>query len=80
MISNYRRKIGLSQVECEREIGVSHSTWSDWETGKRLPTVGMCRRLAMLLRVDLETLIRACHPEVIKVMEIIEAKRRGQAA
>ena len=36
-IKETRKKVGLSQVEAEKYIGVPHRTWQDWELGKRTP-------------------------------------------
>ena len=36
-IKETRKKVGLSQVEAEKYIGVPHRTWQDWKLGKRTP-------------------------------------------
>ena len=36
-IKETRKKVGLSQVEAEKYIGVPHRTWQDLELGKRTP-------------------------------------------
>jgi putative transcriptional regulator len=54
-----RAKVGLSQQEFARLIGVSARTLQDWEQGRRQPT-GAAK---MLLRVA------ASHPEVLLAMQ-----------
>ena len=43
-----RRRLGLSQMELARRIGVPHETIRNWEQGKRCPT-GAARALLRVL-------------------------------
>ena len=52
-----RRRLGLTQVEFARRIGVSHETVRNWEQGKRRPT-GAARALLRVLDKAPETALR----------------------
>ena len=52
-----RRRVGLTQVEFARRIGVSHETIRNWEQGKRGPT-GAARALLRVLDKAPETALR----------------------
>ena len=52
-----RRRLGLTQVEFARRIGVSHETIRNWEQGKRGPT-GAARALLRVLDKAPETALR----------------------
>lgn len=52
-----RRRMGLTQVEFARRIGVSHETIRNWEQGKRGPT-GAARALLRVLDKAPETALR----------------------
>lgn len=45
-LQQWRRAQQLSQDSAARMLGVAASTWSHWETGRRMPTP----RLLLLLR------------------------------
>ncbi|MCY4406176.1 MAG: helix-turn-helix domain-containing protein [Rhodospirillaceae bacterium] len=52
-----RRRVGLTQVEFARRIGVPHETIRNWEQGKRGPT-GAARALLRILDKAPETALR----------------------
>ena len=52
-----RRRLGLSQMEFARRIGVPHETIRNWEQGKRCPT-GAARALLRVLDKAPETALR----------------------
>ena len=52
-----RRRLGLSQVEMSRRIGVPPDTIRNWEQGKRGPT-GAARALLRILDKAPETALR----------------------
>ena len=52
-----RRRMGLSQTELARRIGVSPETIRNWEQGKRCPT-GAARALLRVLDKAPETALR----------------------
>ena len=52
-----RRRLGLSQTELARRIGVPHETIRNWEQGKRCPT-GAARALLRVLDKSPETALR----------------------
>ena len=49
-------KMGISQADICRELGVSSATVSDWFSGKKYPRVDAMQRLADLLGVRFSTL------------------------
>ena len=53
-----RRRVGLTQVEFARRIGVPHETIRNWEQGKRGPT-GAARALLRVLDRAPEAALRA---------------------
>ena len=46
-VANIRERVGLSQVEFARLIGISVRTLQDWEQGRRVPS-GPARTLLLL--------------------------------
>ena len=52
-----RRRLGLTQMEMARRIGVPHETIRNWEQGKRCPT-GAARALLRVLDKAPETALR----------------------
>jgi len=52
-----RRRLGLSQTELARRIGVPHETIRNWEQGKRCPT-GAARALLRVLDKAPEAALR----------------------
>ena len=55
-IREQRQKLGLSQTELARMVGVAESTLSDLELGKRQPWPKARRTLAEALKVTEEAL------------------------
>lgn len=38
-IRDLRTRLGLNQTEAGRRIGISQTLWSDWEKGRRVPSL-----------------------------------------
>ena len=60
VVSDIRKKTGLSQDKFACLIGVKPATLRNWEQGRRKPT-GPARALLKILDVDAECAIRALH-------------------
>ena len=58
-IRNYRLKVGLTQLEGARRLGIRLATFSSWERGQTCPTGPMLLRLAK----ELNTLAEALYPQ-----------------
>ena len=56
-IKYYRKQAGLSQAEFAQKMGVAQSAVSQWESGKRIPTVDTVIRIAEVLEIPPEKLI-----------------------
>ena len=52
-----REKMGFSQTEVAKRINTSHQNVSRWESGKVLPSIDFCVKLAELYSVSLDELI-----------------------
>ena len=50
-ITQSRQKVGLSQADCARDIGVSRQRWNNWEIGYSKPKKHL-QKVAKLLRCD----------------------------
>ena len=53
-----RVRKGLTQVGLSQQLGMCQSAVSQWESGRSKPPVNIIRRLANLLEVDVEELIK----------------------
>lgn len=71
-IAELRRKANLSQEQLANAIGVSRSTISMWETGKRTPDAESLKRMADIFGVSVDSIVR--DPKV----PIPEENLRGQ--
>ncbi len=58
-IRSYRLRLGLTQLEGARRLGIRVATFSSWERGQTCPTGPMLLRLAKVL----STLAEALYPE-----------------
>lgn len=56
-IKRLRNNRGISAVELSEDLGVSTSTVSDWENGRKLPRSGALRGLADFFRVSIEDIM-----------------------
>lgn len=52
-----REKIGLSQSMVASKINTSHQNVSRWESGKNLPSIDFCVKLADLYGITLDELV-----------------------
>ena len=56
-IKEQREKLGLTQSMVANRINTSHQNISRWESGKVLPSIDFCVKLADLYGVSLDELI-----------------------
>ena len=59
-VREIREKVGLSQGQFARLIGVSKRTLENWEQGRRHPT-GPAKALLKIVEIDPEGAIKALH-------------------
>ena len=53
-LKEQREKLGLSQSMVAKQINTSHQNISRWESGKILPSIDFCVKLADLYEISLE--------------------------
>lgn len=51
-LERLRKQKNISMIELSEEIGVSQSTISDWENGKKMPRSGSIQKLADFFQVQ----------------------------
>lgn len=56
-LKEQREKLGLSQSTVAKRINTSHQNISRWESGKSLPSIDFCVKLADLYDVSLDELV-----------------------
>ena len=56
-LKEQREKLGLSQSMVANKINTSHQNISRWESGKTLPSIDFCVKLADLYDVSLDELV-----------------------
>lgn len=56
-IKSHRENLGISQHELSKKIGISHQNINRWESGKALPNIDFCVKLADFFGVTLDELI-----------------------
>ena len=55
-VKEFRRELGMSQLELAKDIGVSRQTINMIENDKYNPTLELCLNLARTLQTDLNNL------------------------
>jgi DNA-binding XRE family transcriptional regulator len=61
----YRRRMRFSQRHVARLLGHRNSSaWSEYEGGRRLPSLGNALRLGIILRIPVEFLFYSLHDEL----------------
>lgn len=53
----HREKAEISQSELARKIGTSHQNLNRWESGKVLPNIDFCVKLADYYGISLDELV-----------------------
>ncbi len=57
ILKEQREKLGLSQSMVAKKINTSHQNISRWESGKILPNIDFCIKLADLYNISLDELV-----------------------
>ncbi|MBE7061172.1 MAG: helix-turn-helix transcriptional regulator [Clostridiales bacterium] len=57
ILKEHREKLGLSQSAVAKKIKTSHQNISRWESGKFLPSIDFCIKLADLYGISLDDLV-----------------------
>ena len=57
-VKEFRKELGISQLELAKDIGVSRQTINMIENDKYNPTLELCLNLAHSLQTDLNSLFR----------------------
>lgn len=67
-----RKLSGLNQTRIAKLLGVDQSTWSKWETGKRIPSVTKVAKFAARAQTSLELIYCgapvATHPALVRLL------------
>lgn len=66
-IYNQRKKLGLTQDELGRKLGVTNKAVSKWETGETVPEITLLEPLAKILNVTVDELLTQKKPEMILI-------------
>lgn len=56
-LKEFRKKIGLSQDDIAKKIGVHNTTYGNWELGKTEPTIDTLIKLADFYNVTVDELL-----------------------
>lgn len=56
-IKIHREKLGISQLELSKKTGISHQNINRWESGKALPSIDFCVKLADFFGISIDELI-----------------------
>ena len=56
-IKAHREHLGISQLELSKKTGISHQNINRWESGKALPNIAFCVKLADFFDISLDELI-----------------------
>ena len=56
-VKEFRKELGMSQLELAKDIGVSRQTINMIENDKYNPTLELCLNLARSLQTDLNSLV-----------------------
>ena len=71
-ILELRSKAGLSQAELAAEIGVTNKAVSKWEVGKAKPGLDKIRKLAAVVQISVEELLKAREGEkMVQITKIV---------
>lgn len=79
-LERYRQLKNISMVELANEIGVSQSTISDWENGKKMPRSGSIQKLADYFHIQKTDLLmdnEALSTNNFKVNEFVDVPILG---
>ena len=57
-IKEFRKKKNISQSDISKMMKVNQSTYSQWETGQRLPNVKRAIQIAEILETTVESLYK----------------------
>lgn len=73
-IKIYRKRLNLTQEELANKLGYTKQAISNWETGKNLPSPEDIEKIAQILEVDQNVLIKKREPNAgnIHDLELIE--------
>ena len=66
-IYNQRKKLGITQDELGRKLGVTNKAVSKWETGETVPEMSLLEPLAAILNVTIDELLTQRKPEMILI-------------
>ncbi len=69
-----RKLSGLNQTEIAALLGVDQSTWSKWETGKRIPNPAKVAKFVARSKTTLELIYRGLpagtHPALLALLRV----------
>jgi transcriptional regulator with XRE-family HTH domain len=80
-IKAMRDQLGWSQVELSRRMSLTQPTISDWESGKKLPTVANLIRLAELFGMPFSALVdSSSQADWLSMMSQLRSTRSDSSA
>lgn len=56
-LKNLRKKVGLTQVDVARKLGISQQAYASWERGVKKPTQENLVKIAKIFNVSLDSLL-----------------------
>ena len=76
----YRRRMRFSAREVSQLLGHAHtSAWSNYERGKRLPSLANALKLGIILRTPVEFLFHGLHDQLHAQIRADEERQRTAA-
>ena len=62
-LRNYREAAGLTQIQVAEKLGITKSTYCNYESGKREPDVAKIKKIAKALGISADELLETGHSE-----------------
>ena len=72
-LKEIRKKLGYSQEEVAKKLGVHNTTYGNWELGKTEPDVNNLIKLSQIYRVSIDELVGA-ETEMINLKSLDETE------
>jgi len=68
-----RKKMGYSQEEVAKQLGIHNTTYGNWELGKTEPDIENLKKLSKLYRTSIDELV-GCESNMINLISLGETE------